>query len=58
MQMTGIFRNVLQKTQSKEGMNLGSQGVIKAEECKSLDEVKNDPELKRIVSKESETFFY
>ena len=43
MQMTGIFRNVLDKTRSKEGMNQVQPGVPKAEEFKNLDFATNDP---------------
>ena len=58
MQMTGIFRNVLDKIRSKEGMNQQEQGVPRAEEFKDFEFAQNDPQLKRIVDKESETFFY
>ena len=34
------------------------QGVPRAEEFKDLEFAQNDPQLKRIVDKESETFFY
>ena len=58
MQMTGIFKSVLAKTRSKEGENQIEQGVPKAEEFKDLEFAQNDPQLNRIVEKESETFFY
>ena len=56
--MTGIFKSVLEKTRSKEGENQVEQGVPKAEEFKDLEFAQNDPQLNRIVDKESETFFY
>ena len=58
MQMTGIFKNVLEKTRSKEGVNQVEQGVPRSEEFKDLEFAQNDPQLNRIVEKESETFFY
>lgn len=58
MQMTGIFKNVLSKTRSKPGHNEIDKVVPRAEEFKDLGFATNDPQLKRIVEKESETFFY
>ena len=56
--MTGIFKNVLSKTRSKPGHNEIDKVVPRAEEFKDLGFATNDPQLKRIVEKESETFFY
>jgi len=37
MQMTGIFKNVLEKIRSKEGENQVDKGVPQAEEFKDLE---------------------
>lgn len=58
MQMTGIFKSVLEKIRSKEGENQVDKGVPQPEEFKDLSFLKDDPQLIRIVDKESETFFY
>ena len=58
MQMTGIFKKVLSKIRSKEGMNNIDKSVPRAEEFKDLDFATNDPLLMKIVDAESEEFFY
>lgn len=58
MQMTGIFKNVLEKTRSKDGSNNVDKQVPRAEEFKDIELVSNDPQLQRIIQNESETFFY
>ena len=58
MQMTGIFKNVLEKTRSKDGSNNIDRHVPRAEEFKDVNFVSNDPQLVRIIENESETFFY
>ena len=49
MQMSGIFKKVLTKIRSKEGMNNVDKSVPRAEEFKDLDFVTNDPLLNKIV---------
>ena len=58
MQMTGIFKNVLEKTRSKENSNNIDRPLPKAEEFKDFDFATSDPQLVRIVENESDTFFY
>jgi len=43
MQMTGIFKNVLEKTRSKDGSNNIDKIVPKAEEFKDFDFAASDP---------------
>jgi len=43
MQMTGVFKNVLDKIRSKPGMNQAPPGVPRSEEFKNLDFATNDP---------------
>ena len=43
MQMTGVFKNVLDKIRSKPGMNQAAPGVPRSEEFKNLDFATNDP---------------
>jgi len=49
MQMTGIFRNVLDKIRSKDQANNIDRGVPRAEEFRNFDFTANDPQLVRIV---------
>lgn len=58
MQMAGIFKNVLDKTRSKPGMNQEERPVPKAEEFKEFDFATNDPKLLRMVENESEMYYY
>ena len=45
MQMAGIFKNVLDKTKSKEGMNNVERPVLRAEEFKDMSFATNDEQL-------------
>ena len=42
MQMTGIFKNILEKVRSKDGMN-NDRPLPRAEEFKDFDFASNDP---------------
>ena len=43
MQMTGIFKNVLDKIRSKDEANNIDRGVPRAEEFRNFDFASNDP---------------
>jgi len=58
MQMTGIFKSVLEKTRSRDNMNNQDRQVPQADEFKNFDFTTSDPQLVRIVELESDDYFY
>ena len=58
IQMTGIFKNVLDKIRSKDQANNIDRAVPRAEDFRNFDFAANDPQLVRIVETESDMYFY